>query len=152
MIDRRSGAVVQAPVTWISTVPSVANLTRARPEAYLIPRTWGGAVVERLRILGVEVETLDRGYRGAVDTLTVATSSLARSMYEGGHVLNTVTTTPGRREVVLPPGSFRVPTRQKNAALAFVALEPESIDSYVTFGIVPLKAGEEYPVFRIPRS
>ncbi|KAL8365248.1 hypothetical protein RB595_004177 [Gaeumannomyces hyphopodioides] len=150
MVDRRSGAVVQAPVRWRATTPSVAELTRARPEAYLIPRTWA-AVAERLRVLGVQVEALDREFRGAVDTLTVANSTLARSLYEG-HVLNTVTTRPGRRDVVLPAGSFRVSTRQKNAALAFVALEPENIDSYVTFNIIPLSAGEEYPIFRIPRS
>lgn len=53
------------------------------------------------------------------------------------------------REVVLPAGSFRVSTRQKNAALAFIALEPENIDSYVTFNIIPVSAGDEYPVFRL---
>ncbi|KAL8397083.1 hypothetical protein RB594_003974 [Gaeumannomyces avenae] len=150
MVDRRSGAVVQAPVRWVATTPSVPVLTRPRPEAYLIPRTWA-AVAERLRVLGLRVETLDGEFRGRVDTLTVANSTLDRALYEG-HVLNTVSTREGRREVVLPPGSFRVSTRQKNAALAFVALEPENIDSYVTFNIIPVSAGEEYPIFRIPRS
>lgn len=67
----------------------------------------------------------------------------------------TVATTKSVRkegELVLPPGSFRVGTRQKNAALAFVALEPENVDSYVRFNLVPVQEGDEYPIFRIPRG
>ncbi|KAK7994650.1 hypothetical protein PG991_016238 [Apiospora marii] len=150
MIDQRDGSVVQAPVTWYETTPSRANLTRARPEAYLIPRSWAD-IAERLEILGLEVETLKDEFRGPVEAMTVASSSLGSSLYEG-HVLNTVTTKTFTREVVLPAGSFRVSTRQKNAALAFTALEPENIDSYVTFNIIPVGRGDEYPVFRIPRS
>lgn len=150
MIDQRNGSVVQAPVTWYETTPSKANLTRARPEAYLIPRSWSD-VAERLEILGLDVETMNHEFRGRVEAMTVASSSLGSRIYEG-HVLNTVTTNSTTREVVLPAGSFRVSTRQKNAALAFIALEPENIDSYVTFNIIPVSKGEEYPIFRIPRS
>ncbi|TLD11936.1 hypothetical protein PspLS_11336 [Pyricularia sp. CBS 133598] len=149
-IDRDNGSVVKAPVQWQRTTPSVANLTRARPEAYIIPRTWY-EVAERLEILGLEVQRLGYVFNQTVEALNVTSSSLARTLYEG-HVLNTVTTGTYKREVVLPVGSFRVSTRQKNAALAFIALEPENIDSYVTFNIIPLKVGEEYPIFRIPKA
>lgn len=73
---------------------------------------------------------------------------LARSYYEGV-VLSTVETEPVTREVRLPAGSYRVPTAQKNAALAFNALEPENIDSFVSFNIIPLEVGDEYPIFRV---
>jgi hypothetical protein len=39
-------------------------------------------------------------------------------------------------------------TEQKNAAMAFVTLEPESEVSFVSFGIIPVGTGWEYPVFR----
>lgn len=42
-----------------------------------------------------------------------------------------------------------VSTRQKNAALAFVTLEPEGIDSYVRFNLIPVQTGDEYPIFRV---
>ncbi|KAK8121570.1 hypothetical protein PG984_010240 [Apiospora sp. TS-2023a] len=150
MIDQRDGTVVQAPVTWYETTPSRANLTRARPEAYLIPRSWSD-IAERLEILGLEVETMEDEFRGRVEAMTVASSTLGSRLYEG-QVLNTVTTETSTRDIVLPAGSFRISTRQKNAALAFTALEPENIDSYVTFNIIPVGRGEEYPVFRIPRA
>ncbi|KAH8837790.1 hypothetical protein MCOR27_005434 [Pyricularia oryzae] len=119
-------------------------------QAYIIPRTWH-EVAERLEILGLEVERLGYVFSQTVEVLNATSSSLARTLYEG-HMLNTVTTGTYQREVVLPVGSFKVNTRQKNAASAFIALEPEIIDSYVTINIIPLKVGEEYPIFRIPRT
>lgn len=147
MVDRRNGSIVQVPVDFYITTPSVANLTRARPEAYIIPRTWSD-VAERLEILGLDVDVMEHEYRGSVQALNITSSSIDTEIYEGA-VLNTVTTEPLEREVVLPVGSYRVSTRQKNAALAFIALEPENIDSFVTFNIIPMEVADEYPVFRV---
>lgn len=146
LVSRENGTVVQVPVEFIET-PTVANLTRARPEAYLIPRTWSD-VVEKLKILGLEIETLDYEYHGTVEAMTITNNTLAQTLYEG-HVLNTVVTNTTMKEVHLPAGSFLVSTRQKNAALAFAVLEPESPDSYVTFNFIPLDTNDEYPVFRV---
>jgi hypothetical protein len=150
MVDTRNGSVVQAPIDFQRTTPSVANLTRSRPEAYIIPRTWSD-VAERLEILGLKVEKLNYEFRKTLDTLTIESSTVDPELYEGTY-LNTVTTNSTSREVVLPVGSYYVSTRQQNAALAFIALEPENIDSYVAFNIIPLETGMEYPVFRIPRE
>uniref|UniRef100_A0A8H7N0S9 Peptidase M14 carboxypeptidase A domain-containing protein n=1 Tax=Bionectria ochroleuca TaxID=29856 RepID=A0A8H7N0S9_BIOOC len=150
MIDRTNGSVVQAPIKFISTTPSVANITRPRPEAYIIPRTWFD-IAERLKILGLKVETIKEQFTGTVETLVATSSSVDTELYEG-QFLNTVTTNSTSREIVLPAGSFYVSTRQQNAALAFIALEPENIDSFVTFNIIPFETGMEYPVFRIPRA
>ncbi|KXT10417.1 hypothetical protein AC579_4405 [Pseudocercospora musae] len=147
MVDRNNGSIVQVPIEFYATTPSIANLTRSRPEAYLIPRPWS-SVAERLSILGLRVQTLDYSYRSTVEALNITSSSLKGTIYEG-HVLNTVTTEPISKDVVLPAGSFLVSTRQKNAALAFITLEPENIDSYVTFGIVPVEEGDEYPIYRV---
>ncbi|KAI0540548.1 carboxypeptidase [Xylaria digitata] len=147
-IDVTNGSLVQLPVNWLSTTPTTANLTRTRPEAYLIPRTWSDLAI-RLQESGVVVETLDYEYSGTVEALKITSASPARAYYEGA-IQVTVTTEPYQRKVRLPIGSFLVSTRQKNAALAFVTLEPENIDSYVRFNLVPVQAGDEYPIFRIP--
>ncbi|KAI5364761.1 Putative peptidase M14, carboxypeptidase A [Septoria linicola] len=147
LIDYDSGEVQQVPVTFFSTTPVTANLTKTRPAAYLIPRGWAD-LADRLKASGLEVETLNHAYSGPVEALTIETSSFAKSYYEGT-VLATVTTNSTTRDVELPAGSFWVSTKQKNAALAFVALEPENIDSYVSFNIVPLDVGDEYPVYRV---
>lgn len=150
-VDIRNGSVVEVPIEFKSTTPSVANLTRARPEAYLIPRNWI-AVTERLRLLGVEVEELKYEYRGTVEAYNITSSVLDDEITEGT-VRNTVTTEPYVKEDLwLPAGSWRVSSRQKNAALAFMTLEPETFASFTSFGILPVGAGYEYPIFREVRK
>jgi hypothetical protein len=146
MVDRRDGSVVQLPVEFSSTTPATANLTRTRPEGYIIPRAWAD-VAERLRISGLEIETMSQAFKGEVEVYNITSSRLARQLYEGT-VLNTVTTETLTQEVSLPAGSFFVSSKQKNAGLAFVTLEPENIDSYVSFGIVPVEVADLYPIFR----
>lgn len=147
MVDVQNGSVVHPPVRFASTTPSFANLTRSRPEAYLIPVAWAG-LAERLKVAGLEVETLDKPFEGTVQVLTILSTEVDKSYYEGAFRV-TATTQTSERELRLPAGSFLVSTRQKNAALAMVALEPENIDSYVSFNIVPVKELDEYPIFRV---
>ncbi|KAH7146939.1 hypothetical protein B0J13DRAFT_441829, partial [Dactylonectria estremocensis] len=68
--------------------------------------------------------------------------------YEG-YIPVMLTTKTGERYVELPAGSFLVSTRQKNAGLAIVALEPESVDSWTASNIIPVTTGDEYPIFRV---
>ncbi|KAF9888942.1 hypothetical protein FE257_008111 [Aspergillus nanangensis] len=147
MVDVTNGSVVHPSVRFASTTPSLANLTRSRPEAYLIPVAWAD-LAERLRVSGLEVETLNEPFEGTVEALTITSAEIDTSYYEGV-VGVTATTETSEREISLPKGSFRVSTRQKNAALAMVALEPENIDSYVSFNIVAVEEGDEYPIFRV---
>ncbi|KAF7558250.1 hypothetical protein G7Z17_g92 [Cylindrodendrum hubeiense] len=135
-LDLESSELVDVPVEFFNTTPVVANLTRTRPEAYLIPRAWAH-VAARLETAGVEVETLKFDFRGEVEALNITSSVLASSSYEGV-ALNTVTTETIVKKISVPAGSFWVSTRQKNAAHAFVTLEPEGVDSYTSFAVIPL--------------
>lgn len=146
-VDIRNGSLVQVPIEFQSSTPAIANQTRSRPEAYLIPRNWMD-VAERLKIMGVEMEELKYEYRGAVQAYNITSSQLEDEYYEGV-VRNHVTTEPFVKEdLVLPVGSWRVSTRQKKAAQAFIALEPEIAESFVSFSIIPVGEGAEYPIFR----
>ena len=126
-------------------------MTRPRPGAYLILRNWG-AVAERLRIMGVKVEELRYEYRGTVQAYNITSSALDTEVSEG-MVRNTVTTEPYIKEDLwLPAGGWGVGSRQKNAALAFVILEPETFASFTYFSVLPVGAGYEYPIFREERE
>ncbi|KAK2133170.1 pyridoxal phosphate-dependent transferase [Fusarium oxysporum II5] len=146
MIDYTNGSIVKVPVQFASTTPTTANLTRSRPESYLIPVAWAD-IAKRLEVSGLEVEILSKPWSGTVEALNVTSSELSSSYYEGA-VLATVKTETKKRQLTLPAGSFLVSTRQKNAGLALNALEPENIDSYASFNIIPLEVGDEYPIFR----
>lgn len=147
MVDTRNGTVLEVPVEFLSSSPAIANLTRPRPEAYIIPRNWVD-LAERLTISGIEVETLEYEYRGPVEAYNVTSSELEGSWYEGV-VRNRVMVEPIEKEVHLAAGSFKVSTRQKNAALAFIMLEPEIAESFVTFGLLHVDTADEYPIFRV---
>lgn len=147
MVDVTNGSLVDAPVQFASTTPTTANLTRSRPEAYIIPRAWAD-LVARLEVSGLEATVMPQAFRGMVEALNI-TSVVFDDTYYEGVVPVTVTTSTVQKEVELPAGSFAISTRQRNAALAFVALEPENIDSYVAFNIVPVEEGDEYPVYRL---
>ena len=136
-IDNTDGSIVDVPVQFNNNTPSEVVLSRPRPEAYVFSPGFSD-VAERLRILGIEVEVIPERWTGTVETLLVNSVTLATSRHEGV-VHAKVTTTPGSREVTFPPGAFRVSTRQKNAALAFIALEPENINSFVTYNVIPLE-------------
>ena len=147
LVSVSNGSVVHPPVQFSKTTPAIANFTRSRPEAYLIPVAWA-PLAERLRVAGLEVKTLSKPWEGTVEALTVTSTEVDTSYYEGA-VRVTTTTETAERKLKLPAGSFLVSTRQKNAALAMIALEPENIDSYATFNIIPLEEGDEYPIFRV---
>lgn len=145
-LDFETGDLVQIPVEFYSTTPSSANLTRSKPEAYLIPLPWA-EIASKLEMLGLEVQTLPQSWSGTVEALTITSSSLGRA-YDDGAVRASVSTNSTSTDIRLPAGSFWVSTRQKNAALAFVTLEPENADSYVSTGVIPLEKGDQYPIFR----
>jgi hypothetical protein len=147
MIDVRSGSVVDMPIRFASTTPTTASLTRSRPEAYIIPGAWAD-LAARLELSGLEVMTMTGTIRATVEVLNITSVSLDDTYYEGV-VPVTVTTSSQQKETEVPAGSFAISTRQRNAALAFVALEPENIDSYVAFNIIPVGEGDEYPVYRV---
>ncbi|GKU04888.1 carboxypeptidase 2 [Fusarium langsethiae] len=147
MIEVETGKLVKVPIEFLSSTPVKAHLTRSRPEAYVFPQAWKEAA-DRLRLVGVNVDQLRSEFKGEVEALNVTSIDVGDTVYHGT-VLNTVTTETKRKEITMPAGSFWVSTRQPAAAYAFVVLEPENIDSYATFNILPVNVGDEYPVYRV---
>ncbi|EXL52526.1 hypothetical protein FOCG_08318 [Fusarium oxysporum f. sp. radicis-lycopersici 26381] len=146
-IDLPTGKLVEIPVQFLSSTPVKSNLTRSRPEAYIFPQAWKEAA-DRLRLNGVTVENIRSEFRGEVEAYNVTSIELASTVYQGT-VLNKVTTDILQKEITMPAGSFWVSTTQAAAGYAFTVLEPENIDSYATFNILPVNVGDEYPVYRV---
>jgi hypothetical protein len=147
-IEAATGAIVDVPVLWGNNTPPASNLTRARPEAYVFSRAWSHAAA-LLRDTGLQVDELLADYTGELEAFNITSATMAPSKYEGT-VLTTVTTDMTVKNVSFPAGAYWVSTRQQNAAQAFVRLEPEGADSYATFNIFPVSAGDEYQVYRVP--
>ena len=146
-INAANGSFVDVPVVSQNEDPAVVVLSRPRPKAYVFSRAWSD-VAARLRILGVKVDVLKEPFVGNVKALVVQNATVARTKFEG-IAGTTVTTNTTTRQVTIPAGGFYVDTRQKNAAYAFVQLEPENEASLAYYNQIPLEVGDEYPIFRV---
>ncbi|KAF1843204.1 Zn-dependent exopeptidase [Cucurbitaria berberidis CBS 394.84] len=142
-----NGTLVDVPVRSRNSDPYIVTLKRSRPKAYVFSRAFSD-VAERLHILGVKVNVLEKDFVGTVEALVVENATLATTKFEGV-AGTTVKTNATQRAVTIPAGGFYVDTRQKNAGYAFVLLEPEGEASLAYYNKIPLDLGDEYPIFRV---
>ncbi|MDA8353971.1 MAG: M14 family metallopeptidase [Firmicutes bacterium] len=146
VVDIAEAKIKQIPVRFFSHSDGEATLTRERPTAYFLEPEQQDAV-ERLKNAGVNVKRLKKETTLPVETYTVTSKETADQPYEG-HPQHEVTTDIIEQTITLPKGSWMIPMDQPTANLAALAMEPESTDSYVTFGFIPSKEGETLPIYR----
>ncbi|MDO1558790.1 M14 family metallopeptidase [Brevundimonas sp. 2R-24] len=112
------------------------TLSLQRPEAYWVP-SYRADLIERLRLHGLEMETLTEPRTMSVEMLRLGEPVLADAPFEG-HVAITVTeATPERRDWTFPAGSVRIPTDQPRGDIAVLLLEPLSSESFFAWGMLP---------------
>ncbi|NVK28063.1 MAG: peptidase [Flavobacteriia bacterium] len=121
--------------------------TRARPIAYLIPES-NAQLVEKLQILGLEVEQLNAETKLEYEKYTVTDYWRDPSLYEGVHRQD-VTTETESQIASLPAGVYVIRMNQRRANMAIELLEPETPNSFVSFGLVPLQNEQELPYYRL---
>lgn len=112
------------------------TLTLKRPVAYWVPG-YRTDLIERLRLQGIEMETLDAPRTVAVEMLRLNDPKIAPRTNEA-HVQIAVTdVTPEAHDWTWPIGSVRIPTDQPMGDVAILLLEPQSAESYFAWGMVP---------------
>jgi hypothetical protein len=103
------------------------------PRGYLIPAELG-LLAEKLRILGVKVETLARPVKASGEEFVVdkvvrgRSGGLALVKLEGGFA-------PSPQKE-FPAGTYRVDLAQPLANLAFYCLEPQAADGFAGWGVL----------------
>ena len=107
-----------------------------RPEAYWVP-VHRADIIERLRIHGVEMESLEAPRTVSVEMLRLVDPTLAPRANEGHVPVSVQTVAPERREWTFQPGSVRVPTDQPLGDVAVLLLEPQSSESFFAWGLFP---------------
>ncbi|MBB6253492.1 M14 family metallopeptidase [Nitrospirillum iridis] len=127
----RPGPTVRMPV--YLDHPSVSV---ARPAAYWVPAT-KPEIIERLRLHGLAMETLDQPRDITLDTVRLTDPKLATETNEGHVMLDSAGYAHETRTVRYPKGSVRVPTDQPLGDLAGQLLEAESTESFLAWGYFP---------------
>lgn len=120
------------PTVKIPVYGSEPGLQLAIPKAYWVPATKPD-VIERLKVHGIAMETIKAAQDVNVDMIRLA--GFKTSAPSEGHVPVSVTgVTHEAHKTTFPPGSVRVSTDQSLGALAAYLLEPESEDSFLSWG------------------
>lgn len=115
---------------------SQPTLMLDRPEAYWVP-VHRADIIERLRIHGVQMETLEAPRTVGVEMLRLVDPTLAPRANEGHVPVDVRTVTPERRDWTFQPGSVRVPTDQPLGDVVVLLLEPQSSESFFAWGLFP---------------
>jgi murein tripeptide amidase MpaA len=114
---------------FVATKPGI---TVTRPRAYWIPPAWGD-VIERLRMHGIRMETIDEAREIQVEMYRIEDAKIEPEPYEG-HARVSGTPRAETRIIRFVAGSVRVPTDQPLGDLAIHLLEPVAPDSFFSWG------------------
>lgn len=112
------------------------TLTLQRPEAYWVP-SYRTDIIERLRLHGIRMETVDTARTISLDMLRLVEPKLATRANEGRVGVTVTGVTPERRDWTFPAGSVRVPTDQPLGDIVVLLLEPQSSESFFAWGMFP---------------
>nr|WP_244286739.1 M14 family metallopeptidase [Caulobacter radicis] len=112
------------------------TLQLARPKAYWVP-SYRADIIERLKLHGVKVETLDAPKVVSVEMLRLVEPKLAPRANEGHVQMSVEQVTTQTRDWTFPKGSVRVSTDQPLGDLVVLLLEPQSSESVFAWGMVP---------------
>lgn len=125
------------PELW--TLPfygSRPTLSLKRPVAYWVPG-YRTDLIERLRLQGLEMETVESPRTVAVEMLRLNDPKIATRTNEA-HVQIAVTdVTAEAVDWTWPVGSVRIPTDQPMGDVAVLLLEPQSSESFFAWGMFP---------------
>ncbi|MGF7155885.1 M14 family metallopeptidase [Novosphingobium gossypii] len=108
--------------------------TVALPKAWLVPAAQTEAIA-RLRLHGIEFETLDAPRTLHVDTVRLIDPKPATA--HDGRIPLDARFEHGQAAANIPAGTVRVPADQPLGLLAAALLEPESQDSFLAWGLFP---------------
>lgn len=143
-VDIATGEINEIDVEYYSSTNAIPTIMRKRPIAYILPPAFGN-IVEKLTLLGAQVERIESGVELEVECYTVVERNVSQS---GDRPLSHLKTSISEVTRYFPPGSYVIKGAQPTGYLISLGLEPESIDSYFTYNFVPVYVGGELPVYR----
>ncbi|MGE7603272.1 M14 family metallopeptidase [Peribacillus sp. NPDC097675] len=146
VIDLAKAKKVDTPIDWLDSTEAYPTLVRNRPTAYILPAEYKD-VAKKLERLGVQVNQLKKSVTVPVESYQVTDMKVSEEL-ENGHATREVTTSVSTKQQSFSKGSYVFSMAQPDANFISLALEPEGIDSYVTFNFIPAIKGNELPVYR----
>ena len=144
-IEKNARVDIELPVR--AAADARPQIVRARPIAYAIAPERAD-LAEKLQLLGVVVRVLDSELACSGEAYLITACRRADAPFEG-IVEQTISATLVPRPLLLPPGTFLADMNQRASNLAAALLEPEAENSFTRYGLIPARAGEELPLYRL---
>ena len=146
-IDVHSEEIIELEVTIRNGLKSKPELVRERPVAYLID-SCQIELIEKLKVLGIEVERLSQEEKVEVETYVVSEYKKSSEKYEKMW-LQKVKATIITEAKIFPKGTYKIVMNQQRANIVLELLEPESPNSFVAFGVLKTKQRKTLPIYRL---
>ncbi len=146
LLDLAKNEIYKEEVILRNALESVPTLIRERPQAYILLPSETEAV-KRLKILGLEVRTLNKNTELEVEQYKITKYRKSLHKYEGvnrQHIKTEIETL----NKTIPKGSFVVDMNQRHANLAVETLEPEADNSFVSFNVISTQLSDILPYYR----
>ena len=118
-------------VPFIRTNKVTASVKRAK--AYIVPPGWP-EVIERLKLHGIQMETLDAPREFDATMYRINDAKLMTEPFEGHIGIAECKAAPEKRREKFAAGSVRISTDQPLGELVTALLEPTSPDSFLRWG------------------
>jgi len=134
IVDHRAPPAAFEAVTMPVFDRFTATRTARYPAAWLLPAE-ATDVVALLRRQGIVVEKLAQPWHGQAEQFTVTEASVAQNAFQG-HRLKRLEGRFEQTDADAPAGSYVVPGAQPLGRLAFLMLEPESLDGISAWGVL----------------
>lgn len=149
-IDIDTQEIIDLEVTIRDSGALKPKLVRPMPAAYIIQADQI-ELVEKIKILGLEVEQFEQDTMQQVEVFTITSYDRDTIKTEKMN-MQSVETSLEIKEMNFPKGTFIIHTNQKNKSLLAEVLEPEAPNSFVSFGVLETSLNKELPIYRLLKT
>jgi hypothetical protein len=147
MIDLNTEKIIDVEILKRSASNVNPALVRKRPMAYYLDEDQK-ILVEKMRILGVEVYQLEKDEEKITESFTITYYDKDYKKYEQMNQQE-VEAKITKENKTFKKGTYKVMMNQKRANLVIELLEPEAPNSFVSFGLLKTEKGATLPIYRI---
>lgn len=146
-IDLDTNEITDLKVTIRDALKSMPKIVRKRPRAYII-KAAQKEIIEKLKILGADLEILSEDVEINVQIYTVSKYKRNEKKYEkmNQQVIETILSND---KIMFNKGDYKVSMNQKRANIIIEVLEPEAPNSFVSFGVLKTTKNAVLPIYRI---
>ena len=148
-IDLDANKIIELDVTIRDGLRSQADLVRKRPIAYLVDANQT-EIIEKLKILGVIIETLSEDQEIEVETYRISEYKRDSKKYEKMN-RQTVKTEVETKNIKFPKKTYKINIDQRRSNIIIEVLEPEAPNSFVSLGVLETAIEAYLPIYRITK-